>query len=167
MEDENSENRLLRGQGSHLWKRFMVTDLERIEKVSGELHSRAQPKDVLEIGMFPGKENMTKLDGRQARQDEGKKADVYHDPEPEPMPKPEITIKKPPKELGLAGREVFLRPALPFESKDEQPGKQLLPSRSQDLLFGFRNPGSRLGKSGMMVPRVKGLKDQKDVNGEG
>ena len=167
MAEENSENPLLKGRGSQLWKKFMVTDLERIEKVSGELHSRAQPKGELEIGMFPGKENMTRLDAEQTGKDGGWKADVYHDPEPEPMPKPEITIKKPQKELGLLGREVFMRPALPFESKDEQPGKQLLPSRSQDLLFGFRNPGSRLGKSGMVAPRVKGLKDQKDAGGEG
>ncbi len=159
-EDEPSVRPLAKGNAP-MWKTFMVTDLDKIERVSGQLHSKAQPREESETGLLPEKEKMT----RQAKvPEQALNSDVYHEPEPEPMPKPEITITRSPKELGLEGREIFLKPLLPF-GVEEKPRRQTLPSRSEDLLFGFRNPGSQLGKTGMFVPRMKGLKEPKEREG--
>ncbi|MFH0817358.1 MAG: hypothetical protein V1909_01865 [Candidatus Micrarchaeota archaeon] len=156
---EDSGDLISKDSGSPLWKKFMVTDIERIERVSGEIHARAQPMEGIEMGLLPGKERMARVE---ANAPEGeKKTDVYHDPEPDPMPKAEIKTDSAPKALGLEGREVFMKPILPF-GIEEKSKTQTLPSRSEDLLFGFRKPGLQLGKSGMLISKTKGLNEPKN-----
>ncbi|MFH1470593.1 MAG: hypothetical protein ABIF01_02495 [Candidatus Micrarchaeota archaeon] len=162
--NDKPENPISKDSGSPLWKRFMVTDIMRVERVSGEIHSRAQPVDEGEIGLFSGKEKFVRVEAK--AHEESKKADVYHEPEPEPMPKPEIEGVEFPKEPSLFAREVFMKPLLPF-GVEEKEKNQTLPSRSGDLLFGFRNPGSRIGRSGILISKMKGLNDPKEKNGEG
>ena len=156
---DDSGDSISKDSGSPLWKRFMVTDIERIEGVSGEIHTHAQPMEGIELGLLPGKEKMARVE---ANAPEGeKKADVYHDPEPDPMPKAEIKMDSTPKAFGLSGREVFMKPLLPF-GIEEKPKTLPLPSRSEDLLFGFRKPGLQLGKSGMLISKTKGLNEPKN-----
>jgi len=161
---DKPENPISKDSGSPLWKRFMVTDIMRVEKVSGEIHARAQPAEDEEIGLLKGKESIKRFEAKSS--EEGKNADVYHEPEPEPMPKPEIERVDLPKDAGVFGREVFMKPLLPF-GIEEKGKRQILPSRSGDLLFGFRNPGSRVGKPGILISKMKDLNEPKEKNNEG
>lgn len=156
----NKESPILKNPSSPMWKTFMITDIDRIERTSATMHAKAQRMEDAGIGLLPEKEKLVRIEEKP----EEKKADVYHDPEEEPMPKPEIIIRKPQKELGLADREIFLKPAvlgcrLPLGIDSP------LPSRTEDLHLEMNGPSFSTG-SGMFMPKLRGFRELRDRKGE-
>jgi hypothetical protein len=111
-----------------MWKNFMVTDLDMVERTSGALHAR------LESPEMPS-ERLRTLEQRK-------------EPEAE---KPDI------RQENLKGREVLFKPVLsagmlPQAAKETFP----LPSMSDGLELKFSSGSPELPKTGTLMSKLRG-----------
>ncbi len=155
-EDENNQHPLSGKPDSPMWKTFLVTDLTKVERTSGELHARLQQEKREPGSLFEA--YAPKAGEKESEKKDTLQADVYPDAVPEHMrdeKEPEAQRKEPPNPF--KGREVLLRPVIsdalfPLPPK---PAFNPLPSRDSDLKIVLGELGPDIGKPGILISKLK------------
>jgi hypothetical protein len=117
-----------------MWKTFMVTDINRIERVSGAIHAKLESNGPT-IGQFEFPLPGDKKEGEKAKPDS--------------------------KSENLKGREVFLRPVLSAPLGIKTPPAPL-PSRVENVLLQLNAPNPISNKPGMIISKLEGLNEPKE-----
>ncbi len=133
MTKEPTEHRLAKPQ-EPMWKTFMVTDINRIGRVSGTIHAKLE-KNRPEIGQFELPASNPQGEGEKEKPDA--------------------------KSANLGSREIFLRPIFSAPEEIKTPPSPL-PSRDEGVLFQLKTPDPASGKPGILIRKLKGLGEPKE-----